>query len=199
MARLPSKKSMQANNQCRIGFLCFAALSLAVGYTLPYRPAVILGPSMQPALRPRQMVLVDRRCARTTPVCRGDIVLFHHGTDVYVKRVLGVAGDRVEIVQYSNGFEGLLGDGLPPHKVRELAVRKPEFAKIRAIRVPKGTVYVVGDNRLCSVDSREFGPVPVRDVIGRVIHTEEAFHEVAHTARKYASAILPHSRTSEVS
>ena len=127
---------------------------------------------MLPTLEQGQHLLVDKLTPRFDAYSRGDIVVFHApGTPPdsvpYIKRVIGVAGDHVALrdgTVFVNGVAldepYLSGDGpgegatLPQGGAREWDV-------------PQGNLFVMGDHRARSVDSRSFGPVPVDRVIGR--------------------------------
>ena len=110
-----------------------------------------------PTLRPGDRVaMLD-----TDDIGRGDIVIFAGGDSERVSRVVAVADDRVA------GRDGrLVLDGA--------LAREPYLARgtvtsgITPVTVPPGYVYVLGDNRSNSADSRVFGPVRLSDVLGRV-------------------------------
>lgn len=128
--------------------------------------------SMLPTLRQGQHLLVDKLTPRFDAYSRGDIVVFHApGTPAdaipYIKRVIGVAGDHVELRDGSvfvNGValaEPYLSDDGPGE-----GATLP-LDGTREWDVPAGDVFVMGDHRASSVDSRRFGPVAVDQVIGR--------------------------------
>ncbi|GAB4343742.1 MAG: signal peptidase I [Candidatus Abyssubacteria bacterium] len=93
---------------------------------------------------------------------RGDIVVFSGGQedDFYVKRVIGLPGETLAIY---NGYVYINGILLEEPYVKN---RSTEFRP--PIRIPEGRVYVMGDNRVDSVDSRLFGPVPADLIRARV-------------------------------
>jgi signal peptidase I len=97
-------------------------------------------------------------------VDRRDVVVVPHPEtgDLLVKRAVGLGGDRVAI---EDGV--LVVDGL--------VVCEPSIDPARQdgvwfgpVTVPAGEVFLMGDDRESSIDSRDFGPVPVADVVGRV-------------------------------
>ena len=83
----------------------------------------------------------------------------------YIKRVIGMAGDHIEI---KDGNVYRNGEKLEEDYIREpiTSVQEPEYANVI---VPEGTVYVMGDNREESSDSRTFGCVPIERVNGKVV------------------------------
>ncbi len=132
--------------------------------------------SMQHTLEPEQYVLVDKLTPRFDAYKRGDIVVFAlHEDSVdtsatpYIKRVIGVAGDTVEIRD-----DGLVyiddvvldepylysADGGPPQATTALS----EQARWT---IAEGELFLMGDHRSNSADSRTFGPVKTDQIIGR--------------------------------
>jgi signal peptidase I len=122
----------------------------------------VAGESMAPTLHQGQVLLVDKL---GDDVHRGDLVVFHdpnQGTPS-VKRVVGVAGDRV-----------VIRDAVLSVNNREVPEPYVDRASIDGLYtpttvVPEGHVFVLGDNRARSLDSRVYGPVALDDVDGRVL------------------------------
>ena len=140
----------------------FAAIVLV--FFVLYQPVRIDGPSMDPTLRSEDRVLITRGAKALN---RGDVVVLvadEGGVQTeLVKRVIGLAGDSVEIrgdVAYVNGIpEPDRGQRVVP----EAAISAP------AVAVPRDQIYVMGDNRAESEDSRYIGTVPLSGVKGRVV------------------------------
>jgi len=124
--------------------------------------------SMESTLLQSDRVLVSKVDYRFSTPVPGDIVVFNPTTDVaipYVKRVVAVAGELVELRSgrlYVNGqprdFVGAHGTTL---------AQSPEVKY--PLRVPDGYFFAMGDNREASSDSRSFGPQPDSRIIGKVI------------------------------
>ena len=94
---------------------------------------------------------------------RGDIVAFRHersAPSVYLKRIIGLPGDRIAI---ERGAVRVNGDVLDEPYARR------DARSFGLVVVPLAAYYVLGDNRANSDDSRAWGFVPARDVIGRAI------------------------------
>ncbi|MBI4202790.1 MAG: signal peptidase I [Chloroflexi bacterium] len=127
------------------------------------------GHSMAPALRHGQRVLVDGDAYRDAPPARWDIVVFRQrlpGRTQYVnsiKRVAGLPGEHVEV-----STNGLLINGA--------TLEDPYAGHSRSILegtptqwiVNQAQVFLLGDNRTDSYDSRRLGPVDTADIIGKV-------------------------------
>jgi signal peptidase I len=121
--------------------------------------------SMAPTLQAGDRVLVDKLAYRDGLPRRGHLVVFHEprSGDVVLKRVVGVAGDMVGI---EDGV--LVVNGRRP--VEPYAdPEAQDSVYFGPVRVRRDSVFVLGDNRGDSRDSREFGPVASGDLIGRVV------------------------------
>ncbi len=132
--------------------------------------------SMENTLIPEQYVLVDKLSPRWDPYSHGDIIVFEppaswsQGSTVpFIKRVIGVAGDEVELRDgfvYVNGLrhveDYIFRDS---NRVPQESLPAPGGAT-RWI-VPDGDLFVMGDHRQDSADSRNFGPIEVSHVVGR--------------------------------
>lgn len=131
--------------------------------------------SMENTLLPEQYVLVDKLSPRWDAYSIGDIVVFDppptwsRGSVPFIKRVIGVAGDEVEIqdgLVYVNGIE-VTEDYIfrDADGVQQQTIPAPGGATHWL--VPDGTLFVMGDHRENSADSRNFGPIDVKHVVGR--------------------------------
>jgi signal peptidase I len=130
-------------------------------------PFAIRSESMAPTLQPGDHVLVEKLSYRFGSPRRGDLVVFRSpdGGSPAVKRIVGLAGDRVAI---EDGVLAVNG-----HRQRESYVdqRQVDSVYYGPVVVPRGDVFVIGDNRADSHDSRDYGAVPRRSLIGRVLVT----------------------------
>ena len=131
-----------------------------------YQPVKVEGTSMMPGLEDQERIFVNKFVYRWEPISRGDIVVFRYPRDTsksYIKRVIGVAGDRVRIENgqvYVND-EALEEDYVPG-----------EYADARSypeVTVPANSYFVLGDHRTMSNDSRDFGPVNERYIYGKAV------------------------------
>jgi signal peptidase I len=121
----------------------------------PYRPMVILGHSMEPTLADRSVVLLDTAYRHGRNLCPGDVVAADVDGMTLVKRVYATGGMRMAGVLGRDQVEGRAM--MASHPTRPF------------YQVPDGYVFLVGDNTRDSYDSRDFGPVPMDAVIGKVV------------------------------
>jgi signal peptidase I len=137
--------------------------------------------SMEPTLQVGDRIVVDKLSYHLHGVGRGDIVVFSTpptencaGPPVadLVKRVIGLPGEIVSLDDGSVYINGrLLPEPFLPPDVRDDTYPGPStdpYALHRAFRVPPGDVYVMGDNRPESCDSRYWGPIRESTIVGKV-------------------------------
>lgn len=131
-----------------------------------YQPVKVEGTSMAPGLEDQERIFINKFVYNWEPIQRGDIVVFRYPRDPsksYIKRVIGVAGDRVRIENgrvYVNGQA--LGEAYVPAGYLD-ASSYPETL------VPAGSYFVLGDHRNMSNDSREFGSVEQKYIYGKAV------------------------------
>ncbi|MEP6817631.1 MAG: signal peptidase I [Marmoricola sp.] len=140
--------------------LCVVALRVFV-----IEPVLVPSASMAPTLRPGDHVLSTTLDIGGDASMRGALVTFRRPASgvLTLKRIAGVGGDLIEIrdgVLYVNGRR---------HVEPYVDARTVDSVYFGPVRVPHGTVFVLGDNRADSEDSRTFGPVPTVDLVGRVL------------------------------
>jgi signal peptidase I len=121
------------------------------------------GSSMEPTLHSGEFMIVNRLAYRLGSPQIGDVVVFHYPGNPeqeYIKRVIGLPGDRVVI---ANGQVTVNGQVLDEPYI----AAPPEYEDDRI--VPLDTLYVLGDNRNNSSDSHSWGTVALDQVIGKAI------------------------------
>lgn len=117
--------------------------------------------SMRPTLEPGEFLLVNKMAYKTGEMNRGDIVIFHHTvSEDYIKRLIGIPGDKVEI---QNGTVSVNGQVLEEPYI----AASPNYSGVWD--VPQGSVFVLGDNRNQSSDSHAWGFVPIDKLVGKAL------------------------------
>jgi len=100
---------------------------------------------------------------------RGDVVVFIEPTErkkVYVKRLIGFPGEKVEIRYGSVYINGAVVED--PRISKNFYYNEVPYGE-GAITIPSGYFFVMGDNSANSYDGRKFGPVPLRDLLGEAL------------------------------
>jgi signal peptidase I len=143
--------------------------------TFVAQPYKVQQGSMENTLQPDQYVLVDKLTPRWAPYQRGDIVVFDPpenwssgGGVPFIKRVIGLPGDRVELREgrvYVNDVE--LEEPYIFEDDGVAQTTEPSPGGPSEWLVPSGDLLVMGDHRDNSADSRSFGPIEATHVIGR--------------------------------
>lgn len=136
------------------------------------QPFQVQQDSMDRTFAPGDYVLVDRLSHLWSPYARGQVVVFQAPAstdlkDPLIKRVIGVGGDTVEVRDGHVLVNGVVRD--EPYLFKDGAgTAQPTIAGDQSHWVvPEGDLFVMGDHRQVSEDSRVFGPIPVSSVIGR--------------------------------
>ena len=146
------------------------ALLIAIVLTGLIKPTLVKGYSMYPTIQPNSYLIVNKVPYLTGEPVYGDIIVFT--ANIYteegegkhlIKRVIGLAGDTLEIkggIVYRNGKaleeDYIYGDTTP--------------GEMQMITVSENYIFVMGDNRPSSLDSRDsaIGQIPIKDIMGRV-------------------------------
>ena len=121
------------------------------------------GASMEPTLQSGEFVIVNKLAYLFGEPTTGDVIVFHFPRDPdqeYIKRIIGLPGDRVEI---KNG-EVYVNDRVLDE---DYIAASPVYEDI--LEVPGDSLIVLGDNRNNSSDSHNWGPVPLDYVIGKAM------------------------------
>ncbi|WP_353951236.1 signal peptidase I [Knoellia sp. S7-12] len=145
-----------------IPFLLLAAVLLASVESL--RVASV---SMEPTLTAGDHVLVDRLTARWHSPGVGDLVVFRDPErhDLVVKRVVALEGQTVALEDAV-----LFVEGEARHEP-QVDLSRIDSTYFGPVTVPPNAVFVLGDNRAESIDSRNYGSIRVDDLVGRVVLT----------------------------
>jgi signal peptidase I len=166
-----------------LGTSIFTSLISGPFRELVVEPFKVSNASMQPSLAVGDQLFVVKR-GPYAAWNRGDVVVYRPPQSVLslspsVGRVMGLSGDRVEVqrgVFFVNGVEAPLAPCDPPPQAgpcftegAHRIIHHPSAGTTQGpVAVPKGQLFIAGDNRENALDSREFGPVAASGVVGRV-------------------------------
>lgn len=157
-------------------FLCIAA-GIAAGIILKFFVIDILrisGTSMEPALKNGSRVAVNKLAYGLVKPFRGefffqwnepetdDIVIYLHDNKIVIKRVVGESGDLLEFSENSRYTVKI--------NQKEISLTPVQFQRMKNFeKIPEGYVFTLGDNQKNSVDSRDYGFVSVKNIMGKII------------------------------
>nr|WP_147568120.1 signal peptidase I [Christensenella intestinihominis] len=159
------------------GWVLAIGIAVAVAFLVRaflFEIILVDGPSMQPTLHTDERLAVEKVSRYAGLPERGDIIIVHYsdGTNNnYVKRAIGLPGDTVEVrdsTVYING-EALSED---------YTNKAEPYADMGPVTVPEDTVFVMGDNRANSMDSRMVGPIRHDQIVGHAMAVIFPFNEM---------------------
>jgi signal peptidase I len=149
--------------------LAFSVLIAVVSIVFIYQPVKVEGTSMEPGLQNDERIFINKFTYRfgLGSIERGDTVVFQApipNTDKsYIKRVIGLPGDRVRI---ERGQVYVNGRHLAEDYIKD---DYPDSTTLPEETVPLGEYYVLGDHRTSSSDSRSWGFVPRKNIYGKAV------------------------------
>lgn len=169
--------------------IALALVIVALGRYFIAVPVLVEGHSMDNTLRNGELLIVNKFTYAMKEPQRGDIVVFRATEDKdFIKRVIAVGGDVVEM---KKDVLKVNGQVVNETYIQELKDRMHEMGykatnDFGPITVEQGKVFVLGDNRPESMDSRSIGAIDVHNVIGRadlVIYPFNTFGKIENTAQ----------------
>lgn len=151
----------------------FTLVFLIVVVVIPIRlfvisPFVVDGESMHPTFENLDYLIVDELVYDFSAPARGDVIVFRYPGDpsiFYIKRIIGLPGETVSINHGRVTITTVTGEKLT---LAEPYVVNEDATYTKSVTLNSGEYFVMGDNRPNSSDSRVWGPLPRKDIIGRV-------------------------------
>lgn len=137
---------------------------VAIGTAFFLRVPQVDGPSMLPRISPGEIVLINTLAYHFGPITRGDVVALRRDdptAQTFLKRVVALSGDTVALESGALYVDG--------RRVPEPYVSFPDTRSVAPLVVPQHDLYVLGDNRAESEDSRTWGPIPQESVVGKAV------------------------------
>jgi signal peptidase I len=146
--------------------LFVASLASVLIIVFLYQPVRVEGTSMLPRLEDHDRLFINKFVYRFSAIERGDVVVFHYPRDPeksYIKRVIGLPGDKLHIVRGQVFLNG--------RPLRELYVPEvyQDDKSYPETVIPEDSYFMMGDHRSISSDSREFGPVERNLIYGKAV------------------------------
>ena len=119
----------------------------------------VMGPSMEPTFYEGDVLLLDKLSYRFFKPSRNDIVVIEEDSKNMIKRIIGLPG---ETISYKDNILYIDGES---YKETTIDVETADFGPVT---LGSDEYFVMGDNRINSMDSRDFGPVEKKHIVGRV-------------------------------
>lgn len=150
-------------------------ISLAIVLPVRYfivQPFIVRGASMEPNFEDREYLIIDEFSFYVREPARGEVIVFRYPRDprqFFIKRIIGLPGEEVKI---QNGKITVINREFPKGFTLEESYLEPPGRLTRpdgATKLSQGELFVLGDNRDFSSDSRVWGPLPEKMIVGRVI------------------------------
>ena len=157
--------------------LTLALIIAAVFILFIYQPVKVEGTSMMPALVDQERIFINKFVYRMglSRIHRGDLVVFYYPADQtksYIKRIVGLPGDTVEI---DRGMVLVNGRALTEDYVPQ-AYR--DYQSMPLARIEPDSYFVLGDHRSSSNDSRSWGSVPRDCIYGQAVFVYWPFEKL---------------------
>ena len=141
------------------------SILLVIGINFCFQLVLVNGDSMNPKYQNNDFLISSKIAYKNHSPQKGDIVIVDGKSkdlDIdIIKRVVATAGDTVEIKK----GQLIIND----KKVKEDYIDETMNKDMHKMTVKKNTVFIMGDNRNHSIDSRVFGSIPIQDIMGKVI------------------------------
>lgn len=181
-----SEYQMKKYNRAYVYFGVYLAFSICFSVCRSYfrtnwfESYVVPTEGMAPTLITGDRFFADKRSDSRSKIERGEMILYRSPKDrgtIYVKRVVAVAGDKVEVFGKGVRVNGKLIETTKPEEPMNINIQNS------AIEVPEGYLFLLGDNQNNSSDSRGHGPVSASSVVGKPLQIWMSYDSKNKTIR----------------
>ena len=166
-----------------VGWEFFKIAIIAAIIVLPIRyfifqPFIVKGESMLPNFHSGDYLIVDQISYKIKDPKRGDVIVFKYPLDVsqrYIKRIIGLPYEKVEIINGEIIISKVTSEGLEGNSEKLILSEEeylPNFKDTEgglSVTLSENEFFVLGDNRQFSYDSRKWGILPQKNIIGKAI------------------------------
>jgi signal peptidase I len=184
----PDNRQTNSVGDSALSFLVFIwdfvkVVVIALAIILPIRyfifqPFIVSGSSMEPNYTNGQYLIIDEISYRFKEPQRGEVLVVRYPNDpkqYFIKRLIGLPGERIEIdngrvkIYNEENPQGVtLSEPYLPNQGLTFPHNTAIIGGKRTITLKSNEYFMMGDNRLASSDSRDWGPLSEKDIIGKV-------------------------------
>ena len=149
-----------------VKMLILAGITIGVVRYFLFKPFYVKGQSMEPNFYEKDYLIIDELSYRFRAPKRGEVVVFRApaGSDYYLKRIVGLPGEQVRI---ENQKVVVYNDDHPQGVIVDEVYLAENTPGSITISLAPDELFVLGDNRDASYDSRRFGPIKIGNIVGR--------------------------------
>ena len=149
-----------------VKMLILAGITIGIVRYFLFKPFYVKGQSMEPNFYEKDYLIIDELTYRFREPQRGEVVVFRApvGSDYYLKRVVGLPGERVKI---ENQKVVVYNDDHPQGLIVDEVYLTEDTPGSTMVSLEPDEYFVLGDNRDSSYDSRRFGPIKESSIVGR--------------------------------
>ncbi|MDF2883321.1 MAG: signal peptidase bacterial type [Clostridiaceae bacterium] len=149
----------------QLGCTFLLAFMISLIITIPKVEGTSMNPTLNESDVYNDRIIVEKLSTMRHDLKRGEVVIFkpyRNNNTLYIKRIIGLPNDIIEI---NNGFVYINGIKLNESYLQSNTLTEPKME----VHVPDDCIFVLGDNRSVSKDSRLLGSIPIENVVGHAV------------------------------